>query len=176
MHSRVKKGLVAALMAMVLLIPFAGASAAGPMVAYTFTSFDFPDAIVTQAYGINPGGDIVGTYQLPTDAPSTVWPGMKQAHGFLLKKNGEFITLNYPSGEGKITDYTIATAISPDGDIVGYYASRNELPKTAAHGFLLNKHGEWSTYSHPLPATDFGGDLAMTPSPMRIMPDGRTVG
>ena len=41
---------------------------------YAFTSFDYPGAALTQAYGNNPRGDIVGTYQLPTGRESTVLP------------------------------------------------------------------------------------------------------
>jgi len=176
MHHQVRKGAVAALLALILLMPMGGVYAAAEAPAqYTFTSFDFPGAIVTQAYGINPGGDIVGTYQLPTDAASVVWPGTKQSHGFLLK-NGAFSSFDFPGSSGAVTDCTIATSITPGGDIAGYYGVVGK-GWTNAEGFLYSKQGEWSTYSAPLPPTDpFGGQLAMKPSPFRILPDGRTVG
>jgi hypothetical protein len=167
-----------------MMLPLAPAGAA-PTVAqpYTFMAYDVPGAAVTQIYGINSRGDVVGSFIASDASDSTVLYSsgagkfLKQCRGFLLEKDGEFTPLDYPS-EQKATDYTVATAISSEGEIVGYYASKDEI-KTAGHGFLLNKQGDWSTYDYDLPPVDplnAQGLLAMTPSPFRIAPNGRTFG
>lgn len=61
----------------------------------------------TIAQGINPRGEIVGTYK---DAAN-------QQHGFLLSK-GKFTTIDFPGAVA-----TIARGISPSGDIVGSYTA-----------------------------------------------------
>ena len=47
----------------------------------SFTSFDFPGAISSCAFGINPAGDIVGLY---CDTPGGCASGL--SHGFLLSR------------------------------------------------------------------------------------------
>jgi hypothetical protein len=145
---------------------------------YAFTSFDYPGAALTQAYGNNPRGDIVGTYQLSTGRDSTVLPkgvqnaSGKEYHGFVLK-DGKYTTIDYPGASGKKTDYTMATAIDPNGNVVGYYASESE-PLTTAYGFTMTKDGKWSTVPNKV---DPGmGEPTMKPSPFRILPNGMTVG
>ena len=125
---------------------------------YVITSFDFPGTAVTQAYGINARGDIVGTYRKA--APNN------KNRGFLLK-GGEFTSVDFP---GINTDWSIATAIGPAGDIAGYYGLVGEAP-TSAYGFLLDKYGEWTTVPNlvdPVPT--------MTPAAFRILPNGTMVG
>src|SRR5215472_15421043 len=78
-------------------------SGAGP--AFQFTSIDFPGAVLTNAQGINPGGEIVGIYR---DTAG-------KQHGFLLS-GGNFSSIDYP---GAIA--TDARGISPGGDIVGAF-------------------------------------------------------
>ncbi len=51
----------------------------------TFTTIDFPGAVLTQALGINPRGDIVGPYQ----------SGDLKLHGYLLS-GGNFTTIDVP--------------------------------------------------------------------------------
>src|SRR5260370_38885814 len=57
-------------------------SGAGP--SFQFTSIDFPGAVLTNAQGINPGGEIVGIY---TDTAG-------KQHGFLLT-GGKFTSIYY---------------------------------------------------------------------------------
>jgi len=168
------------LLAAAFLIPMACASTPLSIAdgKYTFTVIDYPGAALTQAYGNNPKGDVVGTYQLPTGRDSTVLPkGVQNAtgkeyHGFVLK-NGKYTTIDYPNLPGKKTDYTMATSIDPAGNVVGYYASEGE-PLTAAYGFMLTKDGKWSTIPNKVdPAM---GEPTMRPSPLRILPDGTTYG
>lgn len=98
------------------------AGAASPTPPIQFTSIDFPGAPFTRAFGINPGGDIVGTYR---DTAG-------KQHGFLLS-GGNFTSIDYP---GAIA--TVARGISPGGDIVGSYTNSPGGPANI-HGFLLSE-------------------------------------
>lgn len=89
------------------------ASAAGPG---HFATIDYPGAVYTAAYGINPAGDIVGAFG---DSSGD--------HGFLLRA-GSFTSFDYP---GSV--WTEAWGINPQGDIVGQYG----LTDKTIHGFLL---------------------------------------
>ena len=86
----------------------------------TFTSIDFPGAASTQAFGINPRGDIVGQY---------VSAGL--THGFLLSGDN-FTTIDFPGAT-----LTSPNEINPEGDIVGFYVSAG-----LTHGFLLSRREE----------------------------------
>lgn len=72
-----------------------------------FTTIDYPGSSFTDARGISPDGDIVGTYRL-TGEPAT------RIHGYLLTKHGEFVPLNSP---GHIN--TIAQRILGNGTVLG---------------------------------------------------------
>ncbi len=145
---------------------------------YSFTVIDYPGSSLTNIYGINSNGDLVGTYQVPTGRDATVLPkGVQNAsgkmyHGF-VSKGGKFTTIDYPNLPGKTTDYTIATSIDTVGNIVGYYASEGE-PLTTAYGFTLTKDGSWATVPNKVDASM--GEPTMRPSPMRILPDGTQYG
>jgi hypothetical protein len=121
--------------------------------------------------GINPGGDIVGTY---TDA-------VGKQHGFLLS-GGQFTTIDVPGalvGVGG-TLPTIARGISPSGEIVGQYTApvnATAPPDSAAYcpaagsaactkGFLY-RHGKFATVL-------FAGHPGVIPG--RITPDGSMYG
>jgi hypothetical protein len=180
----VRKAFIRCAIMALLAVPLVAASACAskPLSVaegkYAFTSFDYPGAALTQAYGNNERGDIVGTYQLSTGRDSTVLPkgvqnaSGKEYHGFVLK-DGKYTTIDYPAIAGKKTDYTMATAIDPAGNVVGYYAWESE-PLTSAYGFMLAKDGKWSTVANKV---DPGmGEPTMKPSPFRILPNGMTVG
>ena len=105
--------------------------------ANTFTQIDFPGAAETAARGINPRGDIVGSFE---DAGGGV-------HGFLLSKNGAFSTIDFPGSPN-----TVANGINPSGDIVGFYldpAGPPAGPGAIFHGFLLSENGAFSTIDAP---------------------------
>jgi uncharacterized membrane protein len=87
-----------------------------------FTTIDFPGATNTEAYGINPQGDIVGSYL------------SNGVHAFLLSR-GIFTTLDFPGAS-----FTQALGINAQGDIVGRYTPWNG----PGQGFLLSK-GAWTT-------------------------------
>lgn len=93
--------------------------------SFTYVSLDVPcsafpsgaacptsgHAVATVANGINPGGDIVGSY---TD-------GNNKSHGFLLR-DGQFSTIDvdFPWAAFTLGAY----GISPGGDIVGRYRAK----------------------------------------------------
>ena len=148
-----------------LLLP-----ANSPAQSFNFVSIDVPCTACpggiarrTTIGGINPGGDIVGTY---TDA-------VGGQHGFLLS-GGQFTTFDVPNALS-----TSASGINPGGDIVGSYTA----PVSAApwgdptycpaagsaaciKGFLYS-HGKFSTILFP------GHPGAV---PARITPDGSIYG
>jgi len=112
----------------------------------------------TIAQGINPRGDIVGTYK---DAAN-------QQHGFLLSK-GQFTTIDFPGAVA-----TIARGISPSGHIVGSYTApagsslecQVVTSPSCNHGFLysLDNFSTLQFGNHP---GAFG---------QRITPDGSIYG
>ncbi len=87
-------------------------------------TFTVPDADVTQAYGINSQGQIVGTYH---DANGY--------HGFLRDKDGTFTLIDGPAAT-----YTAAHGINDSGQIVGVFTD-----SSGRHGFLRDKKGNMTT-------------------------------
>lgn len=90
-----------------------------------FTTIDFPDATLTEAWKINAHGDITGVYQ---EASGVI-------HGFLLRE-GVFSTIDVPGAAG-----TVAFGINDRGDIVGAYCPAppcEALPFINWHSFLLS--------------------------------------
>src|SRR5437867_2816655 len=81
---------------------------------------DYPGAVDTRPAGINPRGEISGTY---------VSSNGSTHHGFLLNQNG-FTSIDVPGAV-----QTNASKISPHGDIVGFY----NLPGATSRGFLLRQ-------------------------------------
>ncbi len=102
-----------------LLALYAGFFLVSPAVwAFTFTTIDFPAAVITEAQGINPAGQIVGEFELSG----------KVIGAFLRDKGGAFTTIDVPG-----SDSTGAEGINPSGDIVGFFAAAG-----ATHGFLAS--------------------------------------
>lgn len=92
-----------------------------------------PAVIRTQAEGINPQGDIVGAYKLAGE-PAIVW------HSFVLTRHGEFQNIDVAGWRG-----TVATAILPDGTIVGCVHQTNM--NTTMYGFVRSPEGDVSVSS-----------------------------
>jgi uncharacterized membrane protein len=137
------------------LLLLAAGSAAQP---FSFVSIDMPCSACgggiansTTAYGINPAGDVVGTY---SDAVGQ--------HGFLLSR-GQFTTIDVPGWlvEATGTLPTVARGINSEGDIVGSFtAPVSSAPATSpaycpsatsyycVKGFLYS-HGEFSLVLYP---------------------------
>jgi len=82
----------------------------------SFLSFDVPGSTLTQAWDVNPQGDVVGHYR-----------DSSGIHGFLRDENGDFTTLNFRGSNN-----TQARGINARGEIVGWYADSSGT----RHGFL----------------------------------------
>src|SRR5262249_44281618 len=89
------------------------------------STIDFPGAADTFAFGINPRGDVVGTY-CPVHCDPVQIIGQ---HGFVLR-GGEFSTIDFPGAQ-----FTRPFAINSRGDIAGSYRDFSNR----VHGFLLSK-------------------------------------
>jgi hypothetical protein len=112
--------------------------------------------LYTEAFGINPAGDIVGVYRDPAIGQ----------RGFLLEK-GVFASIEYPATSGgPAVVYTDARGINPAGDIVGMYRLVGEAP-TVMHGYLRTKAGEFVNVDVP-------GRMGTVAT--GILPDGTIVG
>jgi hypothetical protein len=96
-----------------------------------YTSISPPGAgcFGTIPAGINPQGDIVGFYFDSTSC---------SVHGFLLSK-GIYTNIEVPPSLGALPGSTGASAIDPQGDILGTYSDTSGI----THGFLLS-HGAFS--------------------------------
>jgi uncharacterized membrane protein len=81
-----------------------------------FQSFDVPGSTFTEAWDINPTGNIVGDFQ---DLHGVF-------HGFLRNAAG-YISIDFPAAIG-----THALGINPEGAVVGIYTDTNNF----THGFL----------------------------------------
>jgi hypothetical protein len=133
--------------------------------SFNYASVDFPNAIRTRAWGINPGGVIVGDY---LDSSSV-------SHGFFLSE-GHYVTVDVPGSLIGLTG-TLPTSlrgVSPGGDIVGDYfappGSSAECTLAGSppciKGFLLHR-GVFSTVLFP----GHSGSI-----PQRITPNGNIYG
>jgi probable HAF family extracellular repeat protein len=95
---------------------------------YIFSQFDAPSAVVTEGWGVNSAGQIVGDYR-----PGSLW-----TNGFLYS-NGTYTTINDPLA----TTSSIAYGINDAGQIIGDYEDGN-------HGFLYNpSSGTFTTLNNP---------------------------
>ena len=92
----------------------------------------YPAATYTQPDDINAAGDVVGTYILG---------GVE--HGFLLR-NGMYTSVDIPGA-----NLTNARGISPEGEIVGIFRTIDGDSMQRMHGFLLRKDGSFSTINGP---------------------------
>jgi len=142
-----------------LVLLLGTASAAEP--AFNFVSINYPGAVLTQAEGISPDGDIPGLY---VDSSGVV-------HGFLLHR-GVFSTIDYPGSA-----YSDLRATTPGGDIVGNYSMPGENPgyvftpggaPVNIHGFVLKRDGTFI----PLPPYPDHPNMIT----QRILPDGSVLG
>lgn len=91
-----------------------------------------PDASLTQFYGINNPGQIVGTY-IPSD---------QVQRGFIRLTDGTFQDLNCP---GVVDNYTVPLGINDAGYIVGaYWEGGDSVP-----AFVRSTDGTCTTFSVP---------------------------
>lgn len=99
---------------------------------FSFTTVDFPGATLTNVFGINASGEIVGLYR---DA-------MRETHGF-VRRGETFSSIEFPGAS-----FTSARGISPSGDVVGAYRLPGE-PEGNAHGYVLSRQGQFSKVDAP---------------------------
>jgi uncharacterized membrane protein len=99
--------------------------------SFDYFTLDVPGATLTNPQGISARGDVVGIYEKN---------GVN--HGFLWRDD-VVTTIDYP---GALV--TSARGINAQGDIVGSYRLPGEA-SVNAHGYLLNKHGEFSRVDFP---------------------------
>jgi uncharacterized membrane protein len=125
----------------------------GAQSVLVYTSIDFPGAVLTNAQGINAGGEIVGSYN-DSGTPS-------KTHGYVLS-GGQFRSIDFPGAR-----VTNARGIGPSGDIVGSYQTQTETGAVPNHGFLLSNRGEFSKIDYP-------GHINTIAQ--RILPDGTILG
>lgn len=85
--------------------------------AATWTTIDPPGSTATDVFGINSGGDLVGTY---SDSSGML-------HGFVLS-GGAFTDVDVPNAT-----YTVATSINDSRQIAGYF-----LSKYTVHAFFFD--------------------------------------
>lgn len=137
--------LAVALLAGVLASPATAAE-----VSYLYLPIDVPDAVFTQAFGINERGDVVGIWR---DAANV-------ARGFVLR-DGAFETVAVPGAV-----LTQVRGINARGEIVGVYRLPGESA-VAFHGFLRGADGAFAPLDYP--------DAPHT-IPQRILDDGTVVG
>ena len=98
---------------MVVLISFAPTAH-----AQTFTTFDVPDSRSTQAFAINPAGQITGIYE-------DISVGL---HGFLRQPDGTIITFDVPGAGSGNGLGTFGQAINPAGKIAGNARNNPPIP------------------------------------------------
>jgi uncharacterized membrane protein len=116
---------------------------------FAYSDIVLPGAVASAAYGINAGGDIVGTYVDQTGG----------VHGWLWTR-GAVTVLDFPGARA-----TEARGIGPGGDIVGTYTLPGEGGATV-HGYVRTRDGTFT-------AVDVGGYNVVLE---RILPDGTILG
>jgi uncharacterized membrane protein len=115
-----------------------------------FTTIDYPNAVATTAFGINAGGEVVGSYRDTSN----------RTHGF-VRIGDLYRSIDFPGAA-----FTDARGISPAGEIVGAYRLPGE-PAVNLHGYLLTRGGEFRR-------VDFPGHINTIAQ--RIAPDGTIFG
>jgi hypothetical protein len=79
----------------------------------TFITFAYPGASMTQAFGINDSGEVVGAYTIGTGSSA-------QSYGFTWTRAHGFVTVNDPNGIGS----TVINGVDDRGELVGFYTDK----------------------------------------------------
>jgi probable HAF family extracellular repeat protein len=90
--------------------------------SYTYSSIDYPSAILTRAFDINDAGTVIGVFRLPG----------QPNHAFMLR-NGKFTELAAPDSDA---GFRAARGTNDRGDVVGAFTLNVD---DSQHGFLLNE-------------------------------------
>ena len=107
------------------------------------TVLAYPGAAITQAFGLNNRGEVVGTYTVGTGNNA-------QTHGFTWTAAGKFQTVDDPNGVGATT----LNGVNDEGQLVGFY--------TDSAG---NTDGLLATPSNSRPTPKPSGSMTATASP-----------
>jgi hypothetical protein len=104
---------------------------------YTYASIDYPGAGVTQAWGVNNQGQVVGDYG---DSQAAIYdepPGEHRLHGFLLDR-GTFSNIDVSDTVG-----THPQAISESGSVAGFTGDYDQRCCAHTHigGYLQHRDG-----------------------------------
>jgi hypothetical protein len=99
-----------------------------PAAAETFTTIEYPGAMHTRLFGIDPRGTIAGFYINPDGS----------FHG-LLRFGEELTSFDFPGAT-----FTVAIGINPAGAVVGFYGTSPGV----FHGYLLGR-GQFTTIDVP---------------------------
>jgi uncharacterized membrane protein len=121
-----------------VIVAVASGLVPGPA-APSITVIDFPQATHTRLNGINPNGDIAGTYVI------AIPNGPLVTHGFVLDQTG-YRKIDVPAAA-----LTSAFGINAHGDVVGLYnplasASCGPAMNGAACGFLFTRGQFYNVY------------------------------
>jgi hypothetical protein len=108
----------------IALVAIGSIGSASAQQSYTFTTFDYPAAAVTNINAIDSSGNVVGHATLSQN-------GSLHGVGFLRLASGKVVTLTDP----KSVQSTYANGISDTGAIVGGYTNGNNQ----GYGFYLSK-------------------------------------
>jgi uncharacterized membrane protein len=122
---------------------------AASSLSFSFTSFDYPGAISTQALATNQNGIIVGYY---LDANSA-------EHGFVRSADGQFKEVDYPGAVG-----TILLGINDSNEAVGLYNGTDIFYQ----GFIFEPPNQFTPIYY--------GGLASETTPYGINNNGQIVG
>lgn len=177
-RKRIPGSLIGLALSGLLLLPGSGAAQ-----SFNFFSIDVPCsacpggiALSTSAQGINPAGDIVGSY---TDTSGS--------HGFLLS-GGKFMSIDVPGALMGVAGSlpTGATGISPSGEIAGTFTAPVSSapfgspehclaahPASCIKGYIYS-HGKFSTLLFPLASPSTGYHPGAVPQ--HVTPDGDIYG
>jgi uncharacterized membrane protein len=138
-----------------LAMLFGAAIATSQPTQFNFRSIDLSGATLTRTFGINPEGDIVGSYSIGT-----------VGHSYLLSK-GTVTTLDPPYG---ISGTSQAQGINPRGDIVGLYTDHGTIVGGDAfrtRSYVRDAFGNFNRIDFP------GAENTLA---IKISPTGQVVG
>jgi uncharacterized membrane protein len=115
---------------LMVCVALANAGFAQRQPTFDFVEIRFPNAMITNATGINNFGSIVGSYSI--DGRTT--------HGYKLV-NQHFTTINFPGAVN-----TFVHGINNNGDVVGFFTLHGDFK---LHGFLRLRDGTFQRLDFP---------------------------
>jgi len=99
---------------------------------FQFAQFDVPGAHLTNPFGVNASGQIVGIYEDSSGA----------SHGFLRHPDGSYTTIDYPGAT-----FTTAASINARGEIVGRWTDLDGN----THAYLRSANNKFTSLDPTAP-------------------------